>query len=292
MRRSIEDSEQRRRAGDAAPRVSIVIPVFNAGRDLERALASIAAQTFADHETIVVDDGSTDPQTRTLLETAAARGAIVLHRTPNGGPARARNLAIEHARGAYILPLDADDRLAPTFLARTVAVLEAEPPVGIVYTWARLTGAHHGIWRTGGFTVPELLSRCTIHVSALYRRQVWEQVGGYDPRFVESCEDWDFWLGAAARGWQGRGIPEPLVEYQRRTTGREARSRAPGVSTRLMATLVAKHRALYEQHLEAALGGMYERLQAAGVALERVYDHPAIRFAVKLRGLVRRRSAA
>ena len=292
MRRSIEDSEPMRRVTDAAPRVSVVIPVFNAGRDLEHAFASVAAQTFTDHEVVVVDDGSTDALTRTILDDAAARGAIALHRVPNGGPARARNLGIEHARAAYILPLDADDRLAPTFLARTVPVLDAEPHVGVVYTWARLTGAHHGVWRTGGFSVAELLSRCTIHVSALYRRDVWTQVGGYDPRFVESCEDWDFWLGVAARGWEGRCIPEPLVEYQRRTGGREARSRAPGVSTRLMGALVAKHRSLYEQHLEVALGGMYERLQAAGVALERVYDHPAMRLAVKLRGLVRRRPAA
>src|SRR5262249_21448236 len=156
MRRSIEDSEPMRRVTDAAPRVSVVIPVFNAGRDLEHALASVAAQTFTDHEVVVVDDGSTDALTRTILDDAAARGAIALHRVPNGGPARARNLGIEHARAAYILPLDADDRLAPTFLARTVPVLDAEPHVGVVYTWARLTGAHHGVWRTGGFSVAEL----------------------------------------------------------------------------------------------------------------------------------------
>ena len=66
-----------------------------------------------------------------------------------------------------------------------------------------LVGGHHGVWQTGGFTLVELLSRCTIHVSSLYRRELWADVGGYDPRFVESCEDWDLWLGAAKRGWTG-----------------------------------------------------------------------------------------
>ena len=63
-----------------------------------------------------------------------------MHRTPNRGPAAARNLAIEHARGAYILPLDADDWLAPTFLERTVPLLDADPGVGVVHTWVGLVG--------------------------------------------------------------------------------------------------------------------------------------------------------
>src|SRR5262249_27460617 len=155
------------------------------------ALDSLAAQTWRDFEVVLVDDGSTDPTTRALLDAAATRPATTVHRTPNRGPAHARNFAIERARGAYVLPLDADDWLAPALLPRTLPVLDAEREVGVVYTWIALTGEHHGVWKTGGFTVEELLIRCTIHVSSLYRRTLWEDVGGYDPRFVESCEDWD-----------------------------------------------------------------------------------------------------
>src|SRR5438876_6176025 len=161
------------------PRVSVIVPVFNAGGMVARALDSIAAQTYHDFEVVLVDDGSTDPRTRKLLHAAAQRPGVSLHRTENRGPAHARNLAIEHARGGYILPLDADDWLAPAFLARTVPVLDEDPYVGVVYTWVRLVGDHHGMWRTGGFNVQELLSRCTIHVSSLYRRELWQDVGGY-----------------------------------------------------------------------------------------------------------------
>jgi len=274
------------------PRVSVVIPVFNAGDYLAQALRSVARQTYRDFEVVVVDDGSTDPRTLAILEAAAREPGVSVHRTPNGGPSRARNLGVARARGAYVLPLDADDYLAPAFLAKTAPLLDADPALGVVYTWVGLVGGHHGVWRTGGFSVTDLLARCTIHVSSLYRRKLWEDVGGYDPRFVESCEDWDFWLGAAKRGWTGRCVPEVLVYYRRSPTSRELGSRAPGVSTRLMRSLVAKHRDLYVANLEDAMAGMYERLAAAGLTLERIYDHPAMRVYVRLRNLLGRRPAA
>ncbi len=270
------------------PHVSIVIPVFNAGRYLARALASAAAQTYRDFEVVVIDDGSTDARTRAILDGAAAQQGITVHRTENRGPSVARNLAIERARGAYILPLDADDYLAPAYLAKTVPALDAEPALGVVYTWVGLVGGHHGVWKTGGFSVTELLTRCTIHVTSLYRRRLWEDVGGYDPRFVESCEDWDLWLGAATRGWQGRCVPEVLVYYRRSTSSREKYARTPGVSARLMRTLVEKHRPLYLAHLEDAIAGMYEERSAVCLSLERMYDHPAVRVLLRLRGLVKR----
>src|SRR6266403_729600 len=269
------------------PRVSIIIPVFNAGRFLARALDSVEAQTERDFEVVVVDDGSIDRRTHKILDQAAERPGVTVHRTENRGPSAARNLAIERSRGAYILPLDADDYLAPTYLEKTIPVLDAEPALGVAYTWVGLVGGHHGTWKTGGFGVRELLTRCTIHVTSLYRRRLWEDVGGYDPRFVESCEDWDLWRAAAARGWKGRCVPEVLVYYRRSASSREKHARTPGVSTRLMRTLVEKHRPLYLAHMEEALAGLYEERSEVCLALERVYDHPAVRVLLRLRGLVK-----
>ena len=270
-----------------APRVSIVMPVFNAGRWLPQALASVEAQTFRDFELVVVDDGSTEERTRALLDAAARRPGVTVHRTENRGPSHARNLAIERARGAYILPLDADDWLAPAFLEKTVPLLDADPALGVAYTWVGLVGEHHGVWRTGGLSVPELLTRCTIHVASLFRRRLWQDVGGYDPRFVESSEDWDLWLGAAERGWGGRCVPEILVYYRRSGTSRERHARQPGISTRLMRDLVAKHRGLYEAHLEDAIAGIYEERSALCLSLERIYAHPAMRLLLRMRALVK-----
>ena len=266
-------------------RVSVVIPVFNAGPLLEQALRSVETQTYRDHEVVLVDDGSTDHATLALLEAAAGRPGMRLCRTPNGGPAAARNLGIEHARGAYIVPLDADDYLAPAFLAKTVAVLDSRPEVGVAYTWVELVGDRSGIWETHGLVLPELLTTNTLHVTALYRRQLWVDVGGYDSRFADTAEDWDFWLGAAERGWTGHCVPEALACYRRTVQGREFRSRVPGASARFMRLLVQKHRALYETHLEEAIASMYERVATSGASLERIYDHPAVRTLAWLRGL-------
>jgi glycosyltransferase involved in cell wall biosynthesis len=270
----------------AVPRVSVIVPVFNAGRWLEQALASVAAQTFRDREVVIVDDGSTDAATLACLEAAATRPDVTVHRTENHGPAAARNLAVERARGDLILPLDADDALAPAYLAKTVAALDAAPPADVCYTWIGLVGGHQGTWRTGGFSVPELLARCTVHVTALYRRAVWEAVGGYDPRFAESWEDWDFWLGAAARGFTARCVPEVLAFYRRTGSSRERKAREPATSRSLMRRLVEKHRALYDAHLDEALANLYAEYASVCGSLERVYQNPAVRAAVWARRLL------
>jgi len=270
------------------PRVSVVVPVFNAGDLLRRALDSVAAQTYPDHELVVVDDGSTDERTVDILRDAARRPGVTLHRTPNRGPACARNLAVSQARGDYVVALDADDSLAPAFLERTVPLLEAEPDLGVAHTWVRLVGRHHGVWKTGPFALPQLLASCTLHVSSLYRRVIWEQVGGYDPQFVESCEDWDFWVSAAARGWTGRAVEEPLAFYRRTAQSRETTARLPVTSASLMRKLVAKHRDLYAAHLEEVCASMYERAALTSTLLERVYHHPVARLAVAVRGVQRR----
>src|SRR5262249_6523199 len=161
-----------------------VIPVYNSGAYLTDALASVAAQTFRDYEVVLVDDGSTDPETIRLCDAAAREPGVRLIRTANRGPSHARNTGIAATAAPYVLPLDTADWLAPAFLARTVAVLDAEPSVDVVHTWVALVGRHHGVWETGPFALPDMLSRCTIHVTSLYRRRVWELAGGYDARFV------------------------------------------------------------------------------------------------------------
>ena len=265
------------------PLVSIVVPVFNPGRYLRTALGSATAQTYPNVEVVLVDDGSTDPTTLSILEKAAHQPAVTLLRGENRGPASARNLAVEHARGGYILPLDADDYLDPRYVERTLPVLERDPQLGVVYTWVGLVGRHHGIWRTGGFSVPELLTRNTLHVTSLYRRALWVDVGGYDPGFAEAFEDWDFWLSAARRGWHGECVPEVLAYYRRLRAGREVATRRPGVRASLLRRLIAKHRDAYEAALEDALAGMHERAEAAGHVLESFYHFPPIRAARWLR---------
>jgi glycosyltransferase involved in cell wall biosynthesis len=267
------------------PVVSIVTPVFDTGALLERMFASVAAQTFRDWEHVVVDDGSTDATTRRLLDAAASRPGVTVVRTENGGPARARNLAVERARGRYVLALDADDWLADAFLARTVAILDAEPGVGVVHTWVALTGGHVGTWRTGPFAIPALLARCTLHVTSLVRRDLWRDAGGLDPAFTETGEDWDLWIRLAARGVVAREVPEVLASYRRRPGSRDDSARAPGTADAVMQRLLAKHADLYATHAPAVIAALFAEVAQLGQSLQRVYQHPLVRLALRARDL-------
>ena len=96
----------------AAPRISVIVPCYNLGAYLDEAVKSVLAQTYQDFEILIVDDGSTDPVTISLLDHYAQPKTTVF-RTSNQKLAAARNFLIARARGTYLCALDADDKLHP-----------------------------------------------------------------------------------------------------------------------------------------------------------------------------------
>jgi len=117
------------------PRVSIVMPAYNREKYISSAIESVLAQTFADWELIIVDDGSRDG-TREIAERYAADhpGRITVIAQPNSGVVVARNTAIRAARGTYIAFIDSDDLWHPEKLARQVACFRFTPRAAFVYT--------------------------------------------------------------------------------------------------------------------------------------------------------------
>lgn len=113
------------------PKASIIIPTYNRSRFLAEAIDSALNQTYSNVEVIVVDDGSTDG-TPQLLERYGGKIRVV--RQANGGCASARNAGIESAGGEYLVFLDSDDRLMPEKLAREIAILNARPTHGYVFS--------------------------------------------------------------------------------------------------------------------------------------------------------------
>lgn len=202
--------------------VSIVIPCFNAGETLEDTVRSALAQTHSATEVIVVDDGSSDPATLELLRRCPWPGVRVL-RQDNAGPAAARNRAIASASGRYILPLDADDLIDPSYVEKAVAVLDSEPGVGIVYCKAAKFGAESGPWQLPAYALRELVIDNVIFVTSLFRRDDWVQVGGFSESLRRGVEDYDFWIKIVAMGREVRQLDECLFHYRvghaSRTTG-------------------------------------------------------------------------
>lgn len=194
---------------------SIVIPCYNYGEYLSDAVESALRQTIFSLEVIVVDDGSTDPTTKTALEAYAGSSCVRVIRQENKGLPTTRNNGIAAAKGEYICCLDADDTIEPTYLEKCIAILEADRAVGFAYSHVRLFGDVDEIWKTRDFSIDEALINNHTSVSAVFRRDDWAAVGGYDPRMKHGYEDWEFWLSLATLGRKGRVIPEPLFNHRR-----------------------------------------------------------------------------
>ncbi|BDG07078.1 glycosyltransferase family 2 protein [Anaeromyxobacter paludicola] len=199
-----------------APAVSVVIPCYQQAQYLELAVMSVLGQTFADHEVIVVDDGSPDESAAVARSLAARFPAcrISLLRQENAGLAEARNAGIRMARGRYVLPLDADDAIDATFLEKTVGALEANPDCSVAFVDVVRFGAESGIWKMGPWDEDTLRRRNVAVCTSLFRREVWETLGGYNPNMVFGYEDYDFWVGCIERGMKAVHVPEPLFFYR------------------------------------------------------------------------------
>jgi glycosyltransferase involved in cell wall biosynthesis len=158
-----------------SPLVSIVIPCFNYGRFLGEAIESAIDQTHQPIEVIVVNDGSTDD-----TEAVARQYPITLINQLNSGVCIATNTGFRIARGEFVLRLDADDRLADTYVAETLAALQRDAMADFAYTQVAYFGAITGTYPVEPFSVESLVERNYINASALMRRASLERVGGYD----------------------------------------------------------------------------------------------------------------
>ena len=197
------------------PRLSVVIPCYNHGQYVQEAIDSVRAAGRDDVEIIVVDDGSTDPRTQQEMERLATDPHLTLIRQPNGGLASARNAGITAARAAYILPLDADNRIRPAYIERGLAVLDASPEVGVVYGDAEYFGSRAGRWTIGPFDTERILAWNYIDACAVIRKSLWEQNGGYRRGMpVQGLEDWEFWLNTLSRGWRFHYVSDVMFDYR------------------------------------------------------------------------------
>lgn len=202
------------------PQVSVIMPVRDAGAWVTEAIASLAAQTFADFELLVIDDGS-DDATRAILDTTAPgdRRTRVI-RTERLGLVAALNRGLAEARAPLLARLDADDRALPERLAAQVGYLAQHAEVGLVGSWAQRIDAQGSV--TGRLT-PEtgsdelariLVSRNPfIHSSIMLRAELARRLGGYRPAFA-GAEDYDLWLRIAETS-RLANLPEVLVQYRR-----------------------------------------------------------------------------
>ena len=225
-----------------SPRVSVVIPCFNQGLFLSCAIESVLVQTFDSFEVIVVDDGSTDPATVALLDGLDYPRTTVI-RQENVGLPGARNAGMRIARGQFLVPLDADDELAPTFLAEFLEAISKHPRAAFVHCWSELFGDQHAVWVTRPYNPYQQLLSNGLVGCVLLRRDAWEQVGGYAEDLTSGNEDWDLWLRLLGKGWDQVEVARPLFRYRRHGVSMSVDTEARFEQARL--EMLRRHPELY-----------------------------------------------
>jgi glycosyltransferase involved in cell wall biosynthesis len=196
--------------------VSVIIPCFNQGEFLDDALDSLKKIDKEKYEVIIVNDGSDDPGTLEKFRELESRGYFV-HHQKNKGLGAARNEGIRLAKGNYILPLDSDNKIRPIYIDRGIEILDMHPETGVVYGDVQRFGDSDRLIIVQEFNPVRLLMENTIDACALFRKEVWEQVGGYEENMV-GYQDWAFWLAiAATENWGFYHIDDVVFDYRIRS---------------------------------------------------------------------------
>lgn len=236
------------------PNIGIVIPCYNdEPAHLKAAVASATQQTVP-VAIVVVDDGSTDPQTRAAL--AQLPDGVRVIRQENAGPSAARNAGIKALETEYVQLLDADDWLSPGLVEAAAAVLAAG---------ARIASADMRHFGSGGdsyqpvperVTLADMVDTNLLGSASMFRRADWEQVGGFDEGLRGASEDYEFWVRLLARGGEARRVPDEIFHH---------RLREDSLGARLLADFRASRRVT-----RAAMARNTPEI--AGPALDRVDD--------------------
>lgn len=192
--------------------VTVAITCFNYGAFLAECVDSALSQDGGEPRVIVVDDGSTDE--RTLAELERLPPQVELVRQANAGLSAARNVALTRARTPFLLALDADDKLADGALRVLRDALLAREQIGFSYGAIRFFGEWEGVMRMPAYDPYRLLFRHIVGPTALMRRELFADVGGYDALF-RGYEDWEIWLHALACGWHGHRVGAVTHLYRR-----------------------------------------------------------------------------
>jgi glycosyltransferase involved in cell wall biosynthesis len=209
---------------DGKIKVSVVMPFYNAGATIARAIQSILDQTYSNFELILVDNNSTDNSIGIAREFAEKDRRIVLLHEPRQGVTYAANTGNNAARGEYIARMDADDVSLPKRLCKQVLFLDEHPPVGVVSCFVEHVGHHKstvGIEKyvnwANSLDTPEKISlnrfveMPLINPTVMFRRELLQQHGGYiHGDFPEDYEMWLRWMG---RGVKLAKVPEVLFRW-------------------------------------------------------------------------------
>ena len=175
--------------------LSVIIPCYNSKATLEATLKSVLDQDFDDWEAIIINDGSTDRTEEIALKWVKKDCRFKYYSKLNEGLGKTRNFGIDKANGTYILPLDSDNLVEKGFAKNAIKTFTSNADIGVVYGHAECFGERTGIWKVDEYQLEKMLIHNYIDACAIYKKEIWEKVGGYDENMpYQGHEDWDFWI--------------------------------------------------------------------------------------------------
>ena len=202
--------------------VSFIIPVFRSTEHIAKALNSVFSQSVQDFSVVVVNDSDTDIESalNSVLENYDTSRIKLIH-THNVGPTVARNIGICSTETPYYVPIDDDDSISPLYLEYTLPIIESDSALGFVYGNSIYCYDPHAQQVALTKSVPspdysfcDLLFSNYIVYCSLFRRDAYNDVGGYNPNNFGYFEDYEFTIKLGARGWYGYHIIKDLFYYR------------------------------------------------------------------------------
>lgn len=240
--------------------ISVIMPCYNDGRYIMEAIESVNLSYNLTTEIVVIDDGSDDPLTRKILSKLNHDRVRLCH-TQHIGPSGARNHGIEQARGEFILPLDADDRIEHTYIHRAMKELQEHEQYGAVYCYADLFGREKGRWKLPAYSLDRMLLESVVFVTAMFRKSDWESVGGFRMDMEYGLEDYDFFLSILEAGKEIYQIPEVLFHYRIKRRSRTTRFVSNKEHVKKMyRDIYIRHRKLYQEHMDQYVCALRDEL--------------------------------
>ena len=233
------------------PKITVIIPCYNQGDYIAETINSVQKQTFTNWECIIIDDESTDNSKKIITNFCKQDSRIKYIFHKKSGVSTTRNYAIANAQGEFILPLDADDLIAPQYIEDALREFEKTPDLKLCYCRARKFGEINETWLLPRYEYENLKWKNCIFVSCIFRKKDFMSTIGYNPNMKYGLEDWDFLLSFLKPTDKVYCINKILFFYRTKKISRS--SYANNHMEACFQQIYLNHKELYEPYLSNIL---------------------------------------
>lgn len=262
--------------------VEAVITSFNQKSMIYEAVQSLCRQTILPKRVTIVDDGSTDEESVSILNEIEADGELPVQvrviRQTNRGVSAARNAGICETEVPFVLVLDGDDNLEPSFIEEVGKILSENPSMVAASSWMHTFGVLASVVRPTGGDITAFLSHNCCPATHIFRRSAWQKCDGYDESMRSGFEDWDFFLNMleTTQGAKIGIVKQALINY--RTTPVSSNIKSMEKRLELMRYIMEKHIGMYQEHMIETMLGMET------ISMSRLYGWESEMIYAKLTG--------